>query len=421
MGDNEPWLSRIADTVRRSGTGLITDEGRVSWAELVDRAWKIAADLRAYPHGLVVAPDGGPDSVVALLAAGLAEPAQPWVIGDPARWGTGEPIGGTALWAAGPQAAPPAEIDGATYATATESVTGQPQLLFGRPDSLHEAARLYAEGLPEFADAELFAACAPMDFAETFHLVVLPSIVLGRDLMLFQPRQWRAAGTAFDGRPVVCLTTTALALLGARAAPEDRDYTGVCFLPSGGGLTPERAERVAARFAGCSFLNVLGSPETGLLAVTREVAEDGHVGKPLAGKQIWLRDVGEDGVGTLWTAGPDARIAASDGFLRRTPDGAVSKGHLAHAVPGGGFVLDGQAGDLVELDGRSVDPAEVVAAVRGLRGVVDASLTVDRSGPAERVTVVATGDVTEEQVRRRLGALAVALVPHEVVCHIPTA
>lgn len=118
MGDNEPWASRIADTSDRSRTGLITDQGRVPWRELLDRARHIAAELPPFPHGVVVAPDRGPDSVVALLPAGLARPAPRWLIGDPARWGgAGGPIGGSALSAAGAHAEPPPEVEGATYAT----------------------------------------------------------------------------------------------------------------------------------------------------------------------------------------------------------------------------------------------------------------------------------------------------------------
>lgn len=268
-------------------------------------------------------------------------------------------------------------------------------MLYGRPDTLCDAVRLYADGMAEYADAELFAACGESDFATAFHLIVLPALVLGRDLMLFQPRQWHSAATAFDGRSTVCLTTPSLALIGARVVPTGKDYSGVCFVPSADGLTVERAERVAAGFPGCAFLNTLGSAETGLLTVSREVRDDGVVGEPLPGKRGWLRDIDEHGVGTLWTAGPDTRIAATGGTLTRAEDGAVSSGHLAHTTPDGGFVLDGRADAPVRIDGVSVDPAEVVATLRGIRGVVDASVSVDRSGPDNRVTVVAVGDVTE--------------------------
>jgi hypothetical protein len=417
LGDNEPWLSGIADTLRRSRAGLITDQGRVPWRELVERAQEVAADLPPSPHGLVVPPDGGPQSLVAMLAAGLAEPAPSWLLGDPDRWGAGRPVDCAALAVAGPHTAPPPEVDGATYATAVPAATGQAKLLYGRPGALRDTVRLYTEGMPEYADAELFASCEPMDVAATFHLVVLPAVVLGRDLMPFRPRQWRAAAEAFDGRSAVCLSTPAHALLGARVASAGQDHSRVSFVPAGGGLTAERAERVAAGFAGCSFLAVFTTPETGVLTVTREVREDGAVGTPLPGKRVWLREVDETGVGTMWAEGPDTMIAATGGPLPRTADGAVGSGDLAHVDPVGGFVLDGRVDDLVQVDGVSIHPADVVAALRDIRGVVDASMSVDRSGPTDRVTVEAVGDVTEDQVRRRLAALAVALVPHEVVCH----
>ncbi len=418
MGDVEPWLSQARDTLRRNDSGLVTERGRTPWRDLLAAAERVAADLPPAPHGWVVPADGTERSVVGLLAVGLARPAPRWVLGDPARWAVAPPST-VDLVPAGPAAAPPVGVDGPTYATATSGTTGAPKLLFGRPEALVDAVRLYAAGMPEYAAAEVFAACSSIDFAAGFYMIVAPALVLGRDLVLFRPSRWDLAADELAGRPGVCLAAASLAAAGARTVAPGRRYRDTWFVPAGGGLTTERAERITAGFTGCGFLTMLGSTETGLLTVDREVRQDGHVGWPLPGKPVWLRDLGPDGVGTLWTKGPDTRFAATGGELLTGPDGAVSTGDLAHHHADGGFVLDGRADQLVKVDGVSVYPRQIVGAVRAIPGVVDATVSVDRSAAVDRITVVAVGEagaVTEEQVRRACAVLPTPLVPHRVHC-----
>ncbi|MBN0043332.1 AMP-binding protein [Streptomyces actuosus] len=431
MGDSGAWLNRAEPVLRASRAGVVTERGRVPWPVLLRRAERLAAARPDAPQGLVVRPDAGEESIVALLAVGLMDPAPSWVLGDPARWAespvragppaasagtaTAPPAGpGGVLLPAGPRAAPPPDAGGPTYATASSGTTGRPKLLFGRPHAMASAVELYVDGMPEYAAAEVFATCSAIDFAAAFCMVVAPALLLGRDLVLFRPSRWETAVAELAGRPGVCLAPPALAVLGARTAAGRRAFRDTSFVPAGGGLTPQRAERISAGFPGCGFLTMLGSTETGLLTVGREVRDDGHVGAPLPGKPVWLEEIGPDGVGTLWTRGPDTRFAASGGTPVIRADGAVSTGDLAHRA-GDGFVLDGRTDDLVKVDGVSVYPREIVAAVVALPGAVDASVSVDRSAAGDRVTVVAVGDVTEEQVRDACRRLPTSVTPHRVV------
>ncbi|MEV4494171.1 AMP-binding protein [Micromonospora arborensis] len=421
VGNDAPWLRPTVELLARSDRGVIDEHGRVPWRDIVGQATDLAAELiRTPPHGWVVPADCSVRSLVGLVATGLATPAPRWVLGDPARWGTGRTVRDL-VWEAGAQSAPPTEVDGPTYATATSGSTGEPRLLFGRPHALPDAVRLYTQGMPEYERAEVFAACSSLDFAAAFYVVMLPALLLGRDLLLFRPHQWRLAARHLADRPGICLAAPALATMAAGAAPTGARYDRTSFVPAGGGLTPERARRISAGLPGCRFLTMLGSTETGLLTVRRAVDATNNVGTPLPGKQVWLEDIGPDGVGMLWTRGPDTRFAAVGGRTRARPDGAVSAGDLVRPAPDGtGYLLEGRVDELIKVDGVTVYPATVTAAVRALPGVTDARVSVDRTGPVDRITVLAVGDVGEEQIRLACAELPSPVVPAQVLIRAST-
>ncbi|WBB77317.1 AMP-binding protein [Micromonospora sp. WMMD882] len=420
MGVDAPWLTPTVELLARSDRGVVDGNGRVPWREILGEATDLAAALPRTSHGWVVPAECSVRSLVGLLAVGLAASTPRWVLGDPARWGAGRVFRGL-VREAGARSAPPTEVEGPTYATATSGSTGAPRLLFGRPHALPEAVRLYTGGMPEYEEAEVFAACSDLDFAAAFYVVVLPALLLGRDLLLFRPHQWTVAARHLADRPGVCLAAPALGTLAAGAAPAQARYDRTSFVPAGGGLTPDRARRIAAGLPGCRFLTMLGSTETGLLTVRREVDDTGNVGLPLPGKQVWLEDVGHDGVGMLWTRGPDTRFAALGGALRARPDGSVSAGDLARPAPDGtGYLLAGRVDDLIKVDGVTVYPATVAAAVRALPGVTDARVSVDRSGPVDRVTVLVVGEVTEGEIRLACAGLPSPVVPARVLIRAST-
>lgn len=414
MGTREPWLTRDD----RAGTtaGLVTEQGRIPWRDLVRRARELAAELPTGVAGWVVPADRTDRTVLGVLALGLADPAPSWVLGDPARWAVPgvAPYAGL-LYPISTGATLP--DDGTpTYATATSGSTGRPRLLFGRPHRFTAVVDQYVAGLPEFGSAEVFATCLQLDFAAAFYLMLLPAMVLGRDLVLFRPGDWALAARELAGRGGVCLAPPALQVLGARLAGGSTDYRRTSFVPAGGGLTVRRAERIVSGFRGCRFLVLLGSTEAGLVTATRVVRDDGYVGMPLPGKPVWLSDVADDGVGTVWTRGPDTRFAVIGGELMTGEDGAVSAGDLAHRALSGGYVLDGRRIDLLKVDGVSVYPNRIAAAVRGLPGVEDVLVTVDRRGALDRLVVVVVGDSDEDQVRAACASLPEPVVPQQVIC-----
>ncbi|WP_431910799.1 AMP-binding protein [Micromonospora carbonacea] len=418
MGQREAWLTGLPQAGTEGRGGVVTRSGRAGWDGLLAQARRLAADLPGTGvGGWVVPADRGVRTVLGLLVLGLATPAPSWVLGDPASWAEPDAPGyADLLFPAASHAAAPPGASGATYATATSGSTGTPRLLFGHVGNLAPAVRLYTDELPEFAAAEAFVTCSPPDFAAAFYLMLLPALVLRRDLVLFRPSDWPFAAAELAGRPTVCLAPPALQVQGARCGRPGASYRDTWFVPAGGGMTLRRADRVAAGFPGCRFLTILGSTETGLLTVSRQVRDDGYVGRPLAGKPVWLDGIAPDGVGTLWTRGPDTRFAARGGQLMTGPDGAVSTGDLAHPTPDGGYVLDGRQGELVKVDGVSVYPNRIAEALRRLPGVDDVAVTVDRTGAADRLVLTVVGTADEAAVRAACAALPQPIVPHRVRC-----
>ena len=416
MGGNAGWLTETTPVWQRTGAGVIDGDERIPWREVLTRAQNLADQLPRTPHGWVVPGDASVTSVIGMLAAGLAANTTRWMVGAPPVWAT-DKSWGEHLWEAGPQCDPPPGTEGTTYATSTSGSTGRPKLLFGRPESLPAAVELYDRAILGYEGAEVFAACGGFDFTGVFLLVLLPAMLTGRDLLLFRPNRWDTAAQHLAGRPGVLFASAALTAFGAPAG-EGRDFSQTVVIPAAGGLTADRAERISAGFRGCQFLNLLGATEAGIIATTTDVDRLEYVGHALAGKEVWLEDIASDGVGRMWAKGPDARFVSSDGRLNVRPDGAVTWGDLAHVDPRrGGYVLNGREDHLIKVDGVTVYPNEAVAALRAIPGVLDARVSVDRTGAADRLTVMVIGDVGEAEVRQACAAAPVPITPYRVVIH----
>jgi non-ribosomal peptide synthetase component F len=403
-------LSGILDSPSATH-GVSADGEWRSWQAITAEGRRLAAGLE--PGCYVIDPAHSLAAVTALLAVGLT-PGASAILARPAGL-PAVPVGGClyrcrAEW--------PLEALRPRYGTATSGSTGKPKIAVGWFDTLLAAPALYASAVPEFAAAEFFAACSPIDFAGTFYACLIPALVRQRDLILFPPHDWNALAHGLRERPGLCMATPAAMFAGSVSIASPRRADGLTLVPAAGYLSPTRADRIATALPGARFIMLLGSAEMGFVSVNRDPVGSLHVGKPIVGKPAWLEGTNAAGTGTLWAAGTDVK----HGYLwpaapLARPDGACTSGDLAHLDAAGNIVLDGRADDTQKLNGITIYPKVLERHVLARPGVQDARARVDRSGPLDRLVLTVVGEVAPGDIDAHCADLPHELRPHSVTCH----
>lgn len=176
---------------------------------------------------------------------------------------------------------------------------------------------------------------------------------------------------------------------------------------------------------GCTAFTVLPGQLSGLGATV-------PIGRAIAEAQIHILDeagspCSNGDIGELFIAGPSADNAyfAEPGMTaaRFLPDPFVGSGarmyrsgDLASVRPDGVIEYHGRADRQIKVRGYRVELGEIEAAVRASPGVVDAAAFVERGGGEVTTTVVYTGNVDSDAIRRELTArVPVWVVPHRLL------
>ncbi|WP_225725232.1 MULTISPECIES: AMP-binding protein [unclassified Nocardia] len=303
-------------------------------------------------------------------------------------------------------------VDRPLWGVATSGSSGVPKIAIGHADmweliALHYEQAIFGGELP----ASL-ATCLPLQFSAAFFMTVLPSLMRRRNLVVFPPHDWSAVRRAGEAFVLAVPSLAAAACLGLR---EKVDMRGVTLFLGGGHLSESRVELIRERFSGVAVANIYGTAETGAISVDRAPGHNKHVGRPLAGKAVWISDPDPNGIGMIRVAGPDCcEYIWRPGAEFTAGNGGTDYGHFDGD---GNLCLQGRADGGEKFMGVLVYPRDIERHLLELRGVVDARVLVERTPTGlERLVAKVVGRVSDEDVYAHCAALAEAQRPTRIEC-----
>lgn len=298
------------------------------------------------------------------------------------------------------------------WGTVTSGSSGTPKIPVGYGDLLELTALFYETALyrpmfPDTGEMPTLATCLPLAYAASFMMLVLPALLLRRDLVVFPPHDWRALHAIAQREPVACLTVPPLMAAASLSTPDPIDMSNAALIMASGYLAEERIRTTRERFRDIRLANCYGASETGVVTLDRDPGHNQHVGRPLPGKPVWLEDPDEKGIGAIATAGVDCRdfYLGSDRPLRR-PDGAVAVTDYGHFDADGNLCLDGRLDGGEKLHGITIYPRTIERHILRLDGVADVRVVVEhRAGGLDSLVARVVGSATEGALREHCSAL----------------
>lgn len=317
----------------------------------------------------------------------------------------------------------PASLDRPLWGRMTSGSSGSPTVPVGPADTLGGVALRYDAAVfrPTFDDVDdvgTLATCLPLQFSAAFYMALLPALFLRRDLLVFSPHDWTPLYERAQEDHVVCQSVPSVTEAGSLGFPEPVDMSTVELLLGAGYITHERVRRIRSRFRDVGISNIYGTAETGAISVDRDPGHGAHVGRPVPGKPVWIREADDDGVGVVATAGPDCRT------MYWTPEGGLEEAgqvvadtDYGHFDDDGNLYLDGRIDAGEKLHGVMVYPRTVERHILKLDGVIDVRVEVQResSGPA-RLSARVVGSVDAEAVKSHCRELSRVERPTRIEC-----
>ncbi|MFI5931972.1 AMP-binding protein [Actinoplanes sp. NPDC051494] len=395
-----PAFQRFLTTAPAT-TGVRWGTASASWADLAANRCDDVHPGGAY----LIDPSAGLDCLAALFAvAAVPDTTLLWAAPG-TTGGTTRPLA-PGLYAT---EAPVTGDDRPLWAVATSGSSGAAKLAIGHADTWELTALHYDSAMlrPAFdgRTPATLATCLPLQFSAAFFMTVLPSLFLRRDLVVFAPHDWSAiAATRGDTFVLSVPAVTAAACIGT-TAPLDLDH--VALFLGGGHITATRLDLIRERFRGVSVSNLYGTAETGAIAVDPDPGHNRHLGRPIPGKAVWIREPDADGIGRVTAAGPDCcAYVWRPGEPARPTGGSVSGTDYGRFDTDGNLCLEGRVDGGEKLRGVLVYPRTVERHLLRLPGVADARVLVERTDAGmERLVARIVGDVDPGAVREHCTAL----------------
>lgn len=418
----KPAFSRFLSDgqgVLRREPGVHWGDTFVSWNELRAKGRVRAALVRAQ-EAYVVDPTAGMEALASFFAvASVPDTFLVWAKAS-ALGVEQRPLAPGLHWMPNPFDEP---LERPLWGVCTSGTSGAGvKVVIAAADLLELVALHYDQAIyrPTFTEGSppVLATCLPLQFSAAVGMVVLQSLYFRRDLVIFPPHDWRRVTELAQRTNLSVLAVPALAAAAALGAVEQTDMHRAAFFLGAGHLSRHRIERIRDRFADVSLVNLYGTAETGAISVDRAPIGDAHVGRPIAGKAVWLHQPDGRGVGAVAAAGPDCvRFVWRPGKDVRAVGDFVTgtdNGHFDHA---GNLYLDGRIDGGEKLSGITVYPREIERHLLCMPGVADAHVRVVRDGNGlERLAATVIGGVTEPLVRAHCATLPDNERPNQIEC-----
>lgn len=403
-------------------TGVHWGRSFATWDDLLARGRERSEPVR--PGGTyAVDPGAGPEALASLFAVATV-PGTVLLWADPVALGVDHRELAPALsevTADGPALSGADERP--VWGVCTSGSSGRPKVAIGHADeweliALHCEGAMYQDALPG-GPPEALATCLPLGFSAAFFMSVLPALYFRRDLLVYEPHDWRPLYELARGRRVVALGVPALAAAACLAEDTAYDMGSVALLLGGGHLSAPRVGLIRERFTGVALSNLYGTAETGAIALDHDPGHNRHVGRPVPGKSVWILDADESGTGALAVAGPGCSHhlwrPGSDPVA--APAGHVTGTDYARFDADGNLCLEGRVDGGEKLAGVLVYPKEIERHVLALDGVSDVRVTVERAPSGlEFLAARVIGSVGEQTVREHCASLPERHRPSRIRC-----
>lgn len=412
------FLRFLGDAGHGRESGVTRGGERASWSQLAAVGRELAREVDR-DATYVVDPDAGLDSFAAYFAvASIPDTLLLWA--RPDHFPGQLTRLAAALYRAIEEPRPP--LTRPLWGTLTSGTAGTPKVPVGYADTmellaLHYQAELYERLGAGGETATTLATCLPLDYSAAFMMMVIPALFLRKDLLLFEPHDWRPLAAAAATEHVACLTTPGLAVAGAASLPQAADFASVSLFMASGYLSTERIRTIRQVMTGVHMLNCYGASETGVVSLDRQATGAGHVGAPIAGKPTWIEDPDAHGTGAIATSGFDCREFYWPGRQPiRRPDGTVSVTDIGRFDEAGRLYLEGRLDSGEKLHGVTIYPRSIERYLLTLDGVADVKVFVRHDGGLDRLAARVVGRVDAATVREHCAALSHLEQPALIEC-----
>ncbi|MBN3932622.1 AMP-binding protein [Streptomyces verrucosisporus] len=369
-----------------------------SWDDLLSEGRRRAALLRCGTT-YAVNPEGGPMASLASLLAVASVPDTTLLWASPKRLGLTVRESAPEVFEVTGGASLPASSDRPLWGICTSGSTGTPKVAIGHADeweliALHSEAAMYQDAIGGRPPTAL-ATCLPLGFSAAFFMSVLPALFFRRDLLIFPPHDWRPLTGLAQRHRVAALGVPALAAAACINAIEPAAMDSVALFLGGGHLSGERVRLIREHFTGIRVSNLYGTAETGAIALDHDPGHNEHVGFPIAGKSVWIRNPDERGTGEVCVTGPGcAQYQWRPGQAPTPTAGLVSGTDYGRFDSAGHLCLEGRPDGGEKLAGVLVYPRAVERHLLTLDGVSDARVTVEHpSSGLEHLAATVVGEV----------------------------